>query len=94
MPITVVNNTDAMALEFTINAMVSGSWMPMWSGELAASGQLDSTLVMNVSGYKLYQVAFFPVGSADPGQGPGYATTAGISDDVTVALNIDVQPTT
>lgn len=90
MAITVVNETNAEGLEFTINGMTDGSGTPMWSGSLNPSGQSNSTLIMDVSGFELYQVVFYPVGYA--GDQSAFASTPEITDNVLVAFNIDVQP--
>jgi hypothetical protein len=91
MAITVVNETNAEGLEFWISGMTNGSATPMWSGSLNPSGQPTATLVMEVSGYELYQVVFFPVGW-NGGNQVATASTPEITDNVLVAFNIDVQP--
>ena len=91
MAITIVNETNAGGLEFTINGMTDGSGTPMWSGSLDPSGQPNATNVMDVSGYELYQVVFYTVGYAG-GDQLASASTQEITDNVTVAFNIDVQP--
>ncbi len=91
MAITVVNETNAEGIEFTINGMTDGSGTPMWSGSVNPSGQPGSQQVMEVSGFELYQVVFYPVGYTGPNQAT-YASTPEITDNVLVAFNIDVQP--
>ena len=91
MAITIVNETNAEGLEFTINGMTDGSGAPMWSGSLDPSGQPMATNVMEVSGYDLYQVVFYPIGYTGSDQA-AVASTGEISDNVLVAFNIDVQP--
>jgi hypothetical protein len=90
MAITVVNETNAEGLEFTINGITDGSGTPMWSGSLDPWGQPNATQVMDVSGFTLYQVVFYTVGYA--GDQLASASTPEISDNVIVAFNIDVQP--
>ena len=90
MAITIVNETNAAGLEFTINGLTDGSGTPMWSGSLDPSGQPNATNVMEVSGFELYQVVFYTVGYA--GEGLASASTQEITDNVLVAFNIDVQP--
>jgi hypothetical protein len=90
MAITVVNETNATGLEFTINGITDGSGTPMWSGSLDPSGQPNATNVMDVSGFELYQIVFYTVGYA--GEGLASASTPEITDNVLVAFNIDVQP--
>jgi hypothetical protein len=89
MAITVVNGTTAENLEFIINGVTDGSGTPMWSGNLSPMEQPNSTLVMEVSGYETYTVAFFPVGWTGPNTA-AMATSPEVTDNTIVALNIDV----
>jgi len=91
MAITVVNETNAEGLEFTINGMIDGSAVPTWSGSLNPSGQPGSQQVMDVSGFELYQVVIYPIGYTGSNQ-LASASTQEITDNVLVAFNIDVQP--
>ncbi|MBV9926411.1 MAG: hypothetical protein JOZ96_15440 [Acidobacteria bacterium] len=89
MAITVVNGTNAEGIEFTINGMTDGSATPMWSGSLNPAGQQGSQQVMQVSGFELYQVQFYPVGYTGSNE-LASATTPQITDEVIVAFNLDV----
>lgn len=88
MAITVVNGTNAENLEFMINGVTDGSGTPMWSGNLSPSGQQNSQIVMDVSGFETYTVTFFPVGWN--GNQMAAATSPQVTDKVIVAFNIDV----
>ena len=89
MAITVVNQTSAVGLEFVICAYIDGSGTPpMWSGNLAPSGQDGSTVEMDVSGYDIYGVGFWPVGWLPNGQ-QSIAWSPMVTDQVTVALAIN-----
>ena len=90
MAITVVNQTSAVGLEFVISAYVDGSGMPpMWSGNLAPSGQDGSSVVVDVSGYESYAVGFYTVGWL-PDNGWAIAWSPQVTDKTTVALAINV----
>jgi hypothetical protein len=90
MAITVVNGTPAQGLEFTICGYVDGSANPpMWSGSLAPMNQDGNTVVMDVSGYESYAVGFYTVGWV-PNDGWALAWSPEVTDQTTVALNIDV----
>ena len=88
MSITVVNNTSAVGIEFSICGYVDGSANPpMWSGNLNASGQPGSSIVVDVSGYMTYAVGFYPVGWVQ--DGISYAWSPQVTDQVTVAVAIN-----
>ena len=89
MSITVANNTSATGVEFMICGYVDGSANPpMWSGSLNPSGQPDSSNVIDVSGFITYGVSFFPVGWVQ--DGAAFAASPQVTDQVIVALNINV----
>jgi hypothetical protein len=89
MSITVANNTSATGVEFMICGYVDGSANPpMWSGNLNASGQPGSSIVVDVSGYMTYAVGFFPVGWVQ--NGVSNAWSPQVTDQVTVALAINI----
>ena len=91
MAIEVVNSTNGQNLEFFICGYVNGSaTSPMWSGNLAPSGQQGYQVSMDVSGYESYGVAFYTVGWL-PDEGWAYAMSPEVTDNTLVELAINVQ---
>ena len=89
MAITVVNGTPARGLEFTIRGYFDGSANPpMWSGSLTPINTSGYQVEMEVSGYDIYGVGFWPVGWLPNGQ-QSIAWPPMVTDKVTVALAIN-----
>lgn len=90
MAITVVNQTPAQGLEFTICGYVDGSANPpMWSGSLSPVNTSGYQIDMEVSGYMTYAVGFYTVGW-QPDNGWAIAWSPQVTDKTTVALAINV----
>jgi hypothetical protein len=91
MAIEVVNSTPAQNLEFFIVGYVNGSATdPLWSGNLAPSGQDGYQVSMPVSGYESYGVAFYTVGWL-PNNEWAYALSPEVTDQTLVELAINVE---
>jgi hypothetical protein len=90
MAIEVVNTTPAAGLEFFIVGYVDGSaTSPLWSGNLAPSGQDGYQVTVDVSGYMTYGVAFYTVGWL-PNNEWAYAMSPEVTEATLVELAINV----